>query len=124
MSTSRRGAAARSKTPADPLAGLKPWQLHGLCLLLLFLAPAILHSPVVTGGQVLTTTDIIQWRAGAESLMEYREQTGEQAQWATNMFGGMPAYAISNLERFPSFDTVILPLFKFMFPLAEYWILL
>ena len=84
----------------------------------------ILHSPIITDGKEITSGDIIQWRAGAESLMAYREESGEQAQWSTNMFSGMPAYVISNLERFPSFDTVILSFFKFIFPFTEYWILL
>jgi hypothetical protein len=124
MSKNRKSKVTSEAPHTDPFQSLKSWQLHALCLLLLFLAPVLLHSPSIVGGQVLTTSDIVQWRAGAESLMEYREQTGEQAQWSTNMFGGMPAYVISNLERFPSFDTVILPLFKFVFPLMEYWILL
>lgn len=124
MSKNRKSKVTSETQHTDPLQSLKSWQLHALCLLLLFLAPVLLHSPSIVGGQVLTTSDIVQWRAGAESLMEYREQTGEQAQWSTNMFGGMPAYVISNLERFPSFDTIILPLFKIVFPLMEYWILL
>lgn len=124
MSKNRKSKVTSEIQYTDPLQSLKSWQLHALCLLLLFLAPVLLHTPSIVGGQVLTTSDIVQWRAGAESLMEFRDQTGEQAQWSTNMFGGMPAYVISNLERFPSFDTVILPLFKFVFPLMEYWILL
>ena len=124
MATSRKPKTRIDSQPFNPLASLKLWQLHVLCLLILALTPILLHSPSIVGGQILTTSDIVQWRAGAESLMEFRDQTGEQAQWSTNMFGGMPAYVISNLERFPSFDTVILPLFKFVFPLMEYWILL
>jgi len=124
MTKNRKPKHAAELQLSDPLQSLKSWQLHALCLLILFLAPVLLHAPSIIGGQVLTTSDIVQWRAGAESLMEYRDQTGEQAQWSTHMFGGMPAYVISNLERFPSFDTVILPLFKFVFPLMEYWILL
>jgi len=108
----------------DFLDGLKSWQLHSLCLLILFVTPLILQSPVFFDGKIIASNDIIQWRAGAESLIEYRNETGEQAQWATNMFAGMPAYVISNLQKFPHFDTLIVPLFKGLFPLIEYWILL
>jgi len=106
------------------LKGLKPWQWHGICLLILFITPLILQSPVFFGGKIIASNDVIQWRAGAESLIEYRDQTGEQAQWSTHMFGGMPAYVISNLKKFPHFDTLVVPLFKGVFPLIEYWILL
>lgn len=108
----------------DFLTSLKSWQWHSICLLILFATPLILQSPVFFGGKIIASNDIIQWRAGAESLIEYRDQTGEQAQWSTNMFGGMPAYVISNLKKFPHFDTLIVPIFKGVFPLIEYWILL
>lgn len=103
---------------------LSPRQQHVIIILILLALPALLHSPVFFGGQQFATHDIIQWRAGAESLIQHRETYGEQAQWSTNMFAGMPAYVISNLERFPQFDSVIMPLFNRVFPLVEYWILL
>ncbi|HAC14748.1 MAG TPA: hypothetical protein DCE78_02205 [Bacteroidetes bacterium] len=126
MSRTKKGKhnSEAPSTKKDFIDALKSWQIHLICLLILMIAPMILHSPIITDGKVITSGDIIQWRAGAESLMNYQEQSGEQAQWSTNMFSGMPAYVISNLERFPSFDTIILPLFKFIFPLTEYWILL
>lgn len=126
MSRSKKGKH-QSELPSnkkDFFDALKSWQVHLICLLVLMIAPMILHSPIITDGKEITSGDIIQWRAGAESLMAYREESGEQAQWSTNMFSGMPAYVISNLERFPSFDTVILSFFKFIFPFTEYWILL
>ncbi len=126
MSKAKRGNRNVKNHPEAPdfWGKLKGWQIHVICLSFLLIAPALLHAPSILGGQVLTTNDIIQWRAGAESLMQHKAETGEHAQWSTNMFGGMPAYVISNLERFPSFDTIILPIFKFVFPLIEYWILL
>lgn len=126
MSTSKRGnrSVKNRPTATDFFDRLKSWQVQLICLAILLIAPVLLHAPSILGGQVLTTNDIVQWRAGAESLMQHKAETGEHAQWSTHMFGGMPAYVISNLERFPSFDNVILPVFKFIFPLVEYWILL
>lgn len=124
MRKSKPPKVASSPPAHDFLGGLKSWQIHSLCLLILFATPLILQSPVFFGGKIIASNDIIQWRAGAESLIEYRDATGEQAQWSTNMFGGMPAYVISNVKKFPHFDTVVVPLFKSLFPLIEYWILL
>lgn len=108
----------------DLWSNLKSWQQHLILVGILFALPLFLHSPIFLGGEQFATHDIIQWRAGAESLMEHREEFGEQAQWSTNMFSGMPAYVVSNLERFPHFDTIIVPIFSRVFPLVEYWILL
>ena len=123
-SSSRRKSTQEITLKPDFWNNLKGWQQHLLVILVLLSLPTILHSPVFFGGQQFATHDIIQWRAGAESLMQHREEYGEQAQWSTNMFAGMPAYVISNLERFPQFDTVIMPIFNAVFPLVEYWILI
>ncbi|MCC5927196.1 MAG: hypothetical protein JJU41_11620 [Bacteroidetes bacterium] len=122
--SSRRKTVSKPIEVKDFWSNLSVWKQHTIVILILLSLPAILHSPVFFGGQQFATHDIIQWRAGAESLMQHREEYGEQAQWSTNMFAGMPAYVISNLERFPQFDTVIMPLFRGIFPLVEYWILI
>lgn len=112
------------QTKSDFWSNLKVWQQHSVLLFLLFLLPLFLHNPLFFGGKTLVTHDIIQWRAGAESLQQYYNEFEEQPHWATNMFSGMPGYVISNVKRFPHFDTIIQPIFKSIFPLTEYWILL
>ncbi|KPP97554.1 MAG: Bacterial membrane protein YfhO [Bacteroidetes bacterium HLUCCA01] len=123
-SVSRRKSSPSPVIAPDFWSVLPAWKQHAFVILVLLTLPAILHSPVFFGGQNFATHDIIQWRAGAESLIEHREEFGEQAQWSVSMFSGMPAYVISNLERFPHVDTLVMPLFRSMFPLIEYWILL
>lgn len=68
--------------------------------------------------------DVIQWRAGAESLIEHQEETGEVAHWATNMFSGMPANTISHPPKVMNLDTTLLSLLDFIYPAAQMWILL
>ncbi len=68
--------------------------------------------------------DMIQWRAGAESLIEYQEQYDEPAHWATNMFSGMPATTISHPPQIINLDKTLLKFLQFIYPAAEMWILL
>lgn len=122
MKSSSSGKKAQEKP--DFWSTLPRWKVHLVCLAIIAIVPIFLHSPSVTGGRVMATSDIIQWRAGAESLIQHRDTYNEQAQWANNMFSGMPAYVISNLERFPHIDTLVTPLFSSIFPYIEYLILL
>jgi hypothetical protein len=67
----------------------------------------------------------MQWRAGAESIIEYKEaHDGENPLWATNMFSGMPSYVISAPQSVPSFDTLIKELSDSAYPLQYFWVLL
>ena len=89
---------------------------HALCIAFLLLLPAFLVPETLFQGKQLAQSDILQWRAGAESLMEHEEKTGEQALWSTNMFGGMPAYVITNIKGFTSLDTLVNRYGRFIFP--------
>ncbi len=68
--------------------------------------------------------DVIQWRAGAESLIEHQETYDETAHWATNMFSGMPATTISHPPQISNLDNTLLRFLQFIYPAAEMWILL
>ena len=68
--------------------------------------------------------DVIQWRAGAESLMQHQEQYDETAHWATNMFSGMPATTISHPPQISNLDNTVLRSLSIIYPAAEMWILL
>ena len=39
--------------------------------------------------------DIQQWKGGAQELIDFREQTGEEGLWTNSMFSGMPGYLIN-----------------------------
>jgi len=97
---------------------------HLFCLAFLFILPVILFHASVLGGQQYMGHDVLQWRAGAESLIEHQEQYDEPAHWATNMFSGMPATTISHPPQISNLDNTVLRFLQFIYPAAEMWILL
>lgn len=97
---------------------------HLWCLGFLFILPVILFHLSVLGGQQYMGHDAIQWRAGAESLIEHQEMFDETAHWATNMFSGMPATTISHPPQVSNLDNTLLKSLQFIYPAAEMWILL
>ncbi|MEX1010760.1 MAG: hypothetical protein WDZ29_01735 [Balneolaceae bacterium] len=92
-------------------------------LLLLALVPLALFSPSILGGMQYMGHDMIQWRAGAQSLIEARNALGEIAHWATHMFSGMPAATLSHPPQPWNLDT-FLQLLQPIYPLVEYWVFL
>lgn len=97
---------------------------HLYCLGFLFILPVILFHASVLGGQQYMGNDVIQWRAGAESLLEHQQTYDETAHWASNMFSGMPATTISHPPQIANLDNTLLQSLQFIFPAAEMWILL
>lgn len=95
------------------LSSLKP---HAAALLFLVLVPAFLLPETTFQGLRLAQHDILQWRAAAEELRNGYYETGEQPLWAHNMFGGMPAYVVSNVRHLPSVDTVLNSLGEAVYP--------
>src|SRR5690554_94679 len=97
---------------------------HLLALLVLFALPLFLYHATIFGGQQYMGNDVLQWRAGAESLIVHHEETGEVAHWAENMFSGMPATTISHPPQVKNIDNTLLAALQFIYPAAEMWILL
>ena len=97
---------------------------HLIALGLLFVVPLILFFPSTIGGKEMQRHDITQWRAGAESIIDYREEFGEEPLWSKNMFGGMPSFVISTARQVPHLDTLVKPFFSKWYPAFEYWVLL
>jgi hypothetical protein len=95
------------------LSSLKP---HAAALVFLVLVPAFLLPETTFQGLGLAQHDILQWRAAAEELRNGYFETGEQPLWANNMFGGMPAYVISNIRHLPSVDTALNGLGEAVYP--------
>lgn len=103
---------------------LSPARQHLIILAFLFVTPLFLFHASILGGQQYMGHDVIQWRAGAESLFEHQETTGETAHWAANMFSGMPATTISHPPQIKNLDNTILLFLRSIYPAAEMWILL
>lgn len=96
---------------------------HLAALGFLFIIPFILFFSSTLGGQQYMGHDAIQWRAGAESIIEYNETHDEVAHWASNMFSGMPATTISHPPQAWNLDTLLKKVFRFIYPALEYWVL-
>ncbi|MEO9885910.1 MAG: YfhO family protein [Balneola sp.] len=96
---------------------------HIIALAVLFLVPFILFTATTIGGKEFQRHDITQWRAGAESVIEYREEYGKEPLWVENMYMGMPAYVVSVKKSVPHID-YISRFFNKIYPAFPYWIML
>ncbi len=125
MATRKKGRNRSQTVPkkADVWSTFSSTQQHAICIGFLFLLPFILFFASTLGGQQYMGHDVIQWRAGAESLIEHRETYDEVAHWATNMFSGMPATTLSHPPQPWNIDNTLLRAFRFIYPALEYWIL-
>lgn len=126
MAAQKKGKKSSPKAADKPdiWAGLSVKKQHLVCLGFLFILPFILFFASTLGGQQYMGHDVIQWRAGAESLIEHRETHDEVAHWATNMFSGMPANTLSHPPQVWNLDNTLLRAFRFIYPALEYWVLL
>lgn len=86
-----------------------------LVLAFLFLIPSFIFSEVYFGGQRFVAHDIQQFRATAQSVIEYQEDTGEDALWASHIFSGMPSYTVIGNKAFFHLDSLIRRTFSAMF---------
>ncbi|MFM1874932.1 MAG: hypothetical protein RL266_669 [Bacteroidota bacterium] len=77
----------------DKLKKLLPHLL--VVVALLTVALAYVH-PVLQNKELIQS-DIINFLGMSKEIVDYREETGEEALWTNSMFGGMPAYQISTL---------------------------
>lgn len=118
-------AKNKNDAPApDFIENLSNRKKHILSAVVLFILPMILYNATILGGKHYSGHDKLQWRAGAESIIEHREATGEEALWATNMFSGMPAYVISVKKAVTHIDNVLFGLGRSIRPAVEYWVML
>lgn len=108
----------------DFISSLPQRKQHFIALFFIILLPLVLFDDATFGGKQFMGHDTIQWRAGAESVYDYRNTHNEEALWATNMFSGMPAYVISVQKAVPHIDNLVRTLTDAIYPAAHYWILM
>jgi len=109
----------------DFISGLSDKTQHGIALLILFLLPLILYSAIFFGGKKFMGSDTLQWRAGAQSVIEYiHHHDGQHPLWDTNMFSGMPSYVIHNPPPPPNVDSLVKWWSGNAMPIPFLWILL
>ncbi|HBQ61484.1 MAG TPA: hypothetical protein DD671_18220, partial [Balneolaceae bacterium] len=115
-----------SQAPAssqDFFSKLPDSRQHIVALLILFIIPFVLFTAITIGGQELQRHDTTQWRAAAESVIEYRETYDKEPLWVTNMFGGMPSFVVSTKNVVPYLNNLT-RYFNNIYPAFEYWIML
>ena len=83
---------------------------HLIAAVFLLLVGVFFFSDIVFGGKSLMGHDSVQSAGMAKTIVEDGKAQGEQALWATNMFGGMPAYQISYPIAVWGIDSLLLKL--------------
>ncbi len=109
----------------DFISNLSQSKQHWIALSILFLLPLILYSAIFFGGHQFLGNDVLQYRAGAESVIQHMEANdGEHPNWASNMFSGMPSYVLHNPSSPPNIDSFFKWIGGDTHPLPFFWILL
>lgn len=70
-------------------------QPHAIAILVFLLVTVFFFSPVFFDNKAISQHDIQEYQGASKSLSDYREATGAEGLWASNMFSGMPAYLVS-----------------------------
>ena len=70
-------------------------QQHLVCAAALVAIALYFCWPTLISGEHLIGGDTIHWRSAAASMLEHRQEVGEEPLWATNVFSGMPGLVIS-----------------------------
>lgn len=63
--------------------------------IVIFILITMLYFSPLLEGKKLLQSDIVNFQGVSKEIVDYRNQTGEEALWTNSMFGGMPAYQIS-----------------------------
>lgn len=96
---------------------------HIIALIFLLILPAFLFSEVYFLNKQFVAHDIQQFRATAQSVIDYQEESGEDALWATHIFSGMPSFTVIKNKAFTHIDDLLrrtfsplyIPVFPFIY---------
>jgi hypothetical protein len=133
MAARKKKPARRAVSPADPRSPREnlafslfehPLYRHGSAVLFLILLSVAFFSAIHFSGKSLIASDTVSWRAMAQSMLAFEEETGEEALWATNAFAGMPGYAIAAPSGVPQIDSVPAGLRRLVWPTSHFVVLL
>lgn len=113
----------KASSTQDFFTKLPDSRQHIVALLILFLIPFFLYTATTIGGKEFQRHDTTQWRAAAESVIEYRETYDKEPLWVTNMFGGMPSFVVSTENVVPYLNSLG-GYFSNIYPAFEYWVML
>ncbi len=68
---------------------------HIIAVIVFLVVVFLFFQPVFLTNKTIYQNDILQWEGGARQLLDYRDKTGEEGLWGSNMFSGMPAFLIN-----------------------------
>jgi hypothetical protein len=68
---------------------------HAIAVALFLIVTVFFFKPLFFDNKTLQQHDIQQFSGSAKEIIDYRNETGEEALWTNRMFSGMPAYLIS-----------------------------
>lgn len=100
-------------------AAQSPVLQHVVCILGLIVVALYFSWATLFSGKSLVGSDTVEWRAAAQSMLEHREETGEEPLWATNVFAGMPGYIISGPTLAPQIDELPRALRRISWPFSH-----
>jgi hypothetical protein len=124
----KKPRARANEQPAVDTSTEKWWEVRrtrdAFSVILLVVVSLAFFAPIHFQGKRLYGGDTVNWKATAQSVLEYRESTGEEPLWAANTFGGMPAYMISYPPAVPNVDSLLRQLRVLLWPSAHLFILL
>jgi hypothetical protein len=117
-------AARRSRKPPHVWGEWSPEQQTLLAWGILLVVVLFFYAPVLFQGRMPLGSDTIQWRASAQAMIAYRNQTGEEPLWNPNLFAGMPGYLINYPPVVPQLDTLLGWIRRWMWPVEHVLVLL
>lgn len=97
---------------------------HAVCIVFLIIVSFAYFAPIHFSGKSIVAGDVVNWRAMAEDMIQYREQEGEEPLWAPNAFAGMPGYKISYELVVPQLDDIPRILRLYIWPSSHFIFLL
>lgn len=100
-------------------AAQSPVLQHIVCIAGLTVVAFYFSWATLFSGKSLVGGDTVEWRAAAQSMMEHREETGEEPLWAANVFAGMPGYLISRPDLVLQIDELPRALRKISWPFSH-----
>jgi len=68
---------------------------HAVAVGTFIILSVIIFSPIFFENKSINQNDILQGAGANQDVVEFRQQTGEEALWTDGMFSGMPAYLIN-----------------------------
>jgi len=71
--------------------------LPHISVLIAFAGISLVYMSPLLQGKELFQSDIVNFLGMSKEIVDFRDDTGEEALWTNSMFGGMPAYQISVL---------------------------